>query len=86
MRAKWPSSQPVDENLSKSYEYLMSSSHSFRLRLKNHYNLLSKQGKSAKSPKIIAKPTHGTIYVAHEFPLWQSLVLKCLKDLYEVIF
>ena len=78
--AKWPVVKQVDEVLLQSFSYLMDASHSFRIRLKTYF---TQKGKD-KNKGPVAKPTHGTIYVAKKFPEWQSIILTTMKSLYEV--
>ena len=78
--SKWPVVTQVDEVLLQSFSYLMDASHSFRVRQKTYLTQKSKD----KNAKPIAKPTHGTVYVAKQFPLWQSIILNNMKALYEV--
>lgn len=61
----------------------MEAAHSLRLVLKNHMTpRRAKKGEAAPAP--IEKPTHAIIWVAKSFPPWQSTVLTCLKELYDV--
>ncbi|EDO40444.1 predicted protein, partial [Nematostella vectensis] len=79
LNADWPVAGDVDETLLKSAVYLTSSTHEFRLRIKN---LLAPKGKKQKDAPPPAKPTHGLVYVASSFPPWQHVTLTTLKQLY----
>lgn len=79
--SKWPAVKAVDEILLQSFAYLMDASHSFRIRLKTY--LTQKTKDKNKTP--VVKPTHGTIYVAKTFPVWQSVILNNMKALYQVL-
>jgi len=57
----------------------MDASHSFRLRLKTYF---TQKGKD-KNKAPVVNPTHGTIYVAKQFPKWQSIILNTMKAEYE---
>ncbi|XP_071120452.1 leucine--tRNA ligase, cytoplasmic-like isoform X1 [Mytilus edulis] len=76
MNESWPVSGPVDEKLIQMSQYLISSAHDFRVRLKQ----LTAPGKGKKLP---GKPTHATVWIAKSFPPWQVTVLTSLKTLYE---
>lgn len=80
MNAHWPQVDQVDEVLLKSFSYLLDVSHAFRLRLKTYQ--APPKGKDKKNEPL--KATHATVFVAKKFPLWQSIVLSNLKELYEV--
>ena len=47
-----------------------------RLRLK-----VALQPKKGKNAAPVTKPTHGTLYVAKQFPPWQHTVLTTLKSM-----
>ncbi|XP_048589324.1 leucine--tRNA ligase, cytoplasmic isoform X3 [Nematostella vectensis] len=79
LNADWPVAGDVDETLLKSAVYLTSSTHEFRLRIKN---LLAPKGKKQKDAPPPAKPTLGLVYVASSFPPWQHVTLTTLKQLY----
>ncbi|XP_072026389.1 leucine--tRNA ligase, cytoplasmic-like [Amphiura filiformis] len=79
LHVPWPVADKVDEVLLRASEYLETSAHEFRLRLKNVKNPSGK-GKKAVAPSI---PTHGTIYIAKTYPPWQSAVLSTMKKAYE---
>jgi len=71
--------------LIKSFEYLMDTAHSFRIRLKDFTSKSAGKGKGGKkeaAPKAVIKPSHATVYVAKKFPQWQELILKTLQDMY----
>ncbi|XP_071500839.1 LOW QUALITY PROTEIN: leucine--tRNA ligase, cytoplasmic-like [Diadema antillarum] len=76
MRAKWPEAGKVDEVLVRSSEYLMDTAHELRLRVKS-------MSQSKKKGAPAQKPTHGTIFVAKNFPPWQDSVMTKMKALYE---
>lgn len=76
MKATWPCLQPANENIRKSFEYLLDACHSFRLRLKNYLVQQTKSG--IKDPK----PTHAIIYVAKKFPSWQAVIINVMHQLY----
>lgn len=82
VEAKWPIAGSIDEIDIKRSCYLMDAAHSFRLFYKNYMAAASK-GKSS-TPAV--KPTHGTIFVAKQFPPWQSSVLITMKELYDVSY
>jgi len=84
MRASWPVSGDIDEGLLTSSQYLMECARDFRLRLKNMIAAANK--KKGKKPAADApppgKPTQGTVYIAKEYPPWQQVVLKTLRQMY----
>ena len=77
MNEAWPMTGPVDDKLIQMSQYLMTSAHDFRVRLKQ----LTAPG---KGKKLAGKPSHGTVWIAKSFPPWQSTVLTTLKTLYQV--
>lgn len=62
----------------------MEAAHSFRILLKNQLTVKKAKGKAAAPPPPEI-PTLGTIWVAKQFPPWQSTVLTSMKQLFEVI-
>ncbi|KAL1773754.1 leucine-tRNA ligase, cytoplasmic isoform X1 [Sigmodon hispidus] len=80
MNASWPVAGPVDEALIRSSQYLMEVAHDLRLRLKN-YMIPAKGKKTDKQPP--QKPSHCTIYVAKNYPLWQHITLSVLRNHFE---
>ncbi|XP_051019877.1 leucine--tRNA ligase, cytoplasmic [Acomys russatus] len=80
MHASWPVAGPVDESLIRSSQYLMEVAHDLRLRLKN-YMMPPKGKKTDKQPP--QRPSHCTIYVAKNYPLWQHVTLSVLRSHFE---
>ncbi|XP_036061111.1 leucine--tRNA ligase, cytoplasmic [Onychomys torridus] len=80
MNASWPVAGPVDESLIRSSQYLMEVAHDLRLRLKN-YMMPAKGKKTDKQPP--QRPSHCTIYVAKNYPLWQHVTLSVLRSHFE---
>ncbi|XP_027253795.1 leucine--tRNA ligase, cytoplasmic isoform X2 [Cricetulus griseus] len=80
MNASWPVAGPVDESLIRSSQYLMEVAHDLRLRLKN-YMMPAKGKKTDKQPP--QRPSHCTIYVAKNYPLWQHITLSVLRNHFE---
>ncbi|XP_058810679.1 leucine--tRNA ligase, cytoplasmic [Phymastichus coffea] len=81
LNASWPTVGEIDKILIQSSHYLMDAAHSFRVRLINHTTVkIKKSQKDSATP--IEKPTCGVIYVAKTWPIWQSLVLTIMKELY----
>lgn len=79
--AKWPAVGAIDEQKIQASEYFMNATYSFRQSLKQ--TVLVKGGKGAQKGKV-PKPTDGLIWVAKEFPPWQSCVLDTMRQLFEV--
>jgi len=79
-RARWPQAGPVDRVLLQSAEYLTTSVHDFRIKLKNH----KAPGKPRKgeAPRAVEPPTHGTVWIARTYPPWQSAVLTSLRQMH----
>ncbi|RWS26990.1 leucine--tRNA ligase: cytoplasmic-like protein, partial [Leptotrombidium deliense] len=83
VREKWPETpQETDANLQASYNYLIDSCHSFRIRLKAYFTSKTKSKDKSKSGTV-PKPTAATIYVAKKFPPWQQIILNILKEAYQ---
>ncbi|XP_040597808.1 leucine--tRNA ligase, cytoplasmic [Mesocricetus auratus] len=80
MNASWPVAGPVDESLIRSSQYLMEVAHDLRLRLKN-YMMPAKGKKTDKQPP--QRPSHCTIYVAKNYPVWQHITLSVLRKHFE---
>ncbi|KAM6148897.1 leucine--tRNA ligase, cytoplasmic [Erethizon dorsatum] len=80
MNASWPVAGPVDETLLRSSQYLMEVAHDLRLRLKS-YMMPAKGKKTDKQPPL--RPSHCTIYVAKNYPLWQHTTLMVLRNHFE---
>ncbi|XP_054158763.1 leucine--tRNA ligase, cytoplasmic-like [Oppia nitens] len=80
--SRWPQVVAVDDVLLQSFAYLMDATHSFRLRYKTFMTQKSKD-KTANKALAAKLPTHATIYVAKQFPQWQSIILTTMKTLYE---
>ncbi|XP_039630394.1 leucine--tRNA ligase, cytoplasmic-like [Polypterus senegalus] len=80
MRALWPVAGPVDEILIRSSQYVMETAHDLRLRLKNYMTPAKTKKGESKPPQ---KPSHCTIYVAQNYPLWQHVTLTLLRKHYE---
>lgn len=82
---RWPVTEDVDEDLYKSYEYLMDVSHEFRIRLKTFQLASLKSSKKSKASEIQGAPqkaSKATIYVARTFPVWQATISEALHELY----
>ncbi|KAG8128680.1 hypothetical protein E2320_015510 [Naja naja] len=80
MKASWPVPGVVDEVLVQSSQYLTEVAHDLRLRLKNYMA----PGKGKKGNKEVPqKPSHCTIYVAKNYPLWQHTTLSILRKHYQ---
>lgn len=82
LEAKWPEAGWIDESSVKASEYFIEAAHALRLHLKNH--MTPRRGKKDVGTAPVEKPTHAMVWVARSFPPWQSTVLTCLKELYEV--
>lgn len=87
LKATWPASGPVNEELVNSSIYLMDTAHEFRNRYKNFIQAKTKggKGKGKAAPTEAPAPfevTKATIYVAKTFPQWQQIILDTLKALY----
>jgi len=81
MNASWPVSGDIDHGLLTCSQYLMECARDFRLRLKNMIAAANK--KKGKNPSVgVGKPTQGVVYVAKEYPPWQQVVLKTLREMY----
>lgn len=79
---RWPETGEVDAKLIESSQYLLQCAHEFRVRLKHMVEGQNKKKK--KGPAEPAKkPTKSIVYVAKEYPPWQSTVLVTLKQLYD---
>ncbi|XP_030428570.1 leucine--tRNA ligase, cytoplasmic isoform X1 [Gopherus evgoodei] len=81
MKASWPVAGPVDEVLIRSSQYLMEAAHDLRLRLKNY--MAPPKGKKG-GKELPQKPSHCTIYVAKNYPLWQYTTLSVLRKHYQI--
>ncbi|KAL3267329.1 hypothetical protein HHI36_011460 [Cryptolaemus montrouzieri] len=79
--AQWPKAGPIDEIQIKSSQYLMDTAHSLRLHLKTY--LQGVKTKANPNPAPVPKPSIVELWVAKTFPLWQSIILNTLKQLYE---
>lgn len=80
MHASWPVAGPVDESLIRSSQYLMEVAHDLRLRLKNY--MMPAKGKKTDK-QLPQRPSHCTIYVAKNYPLWQHVTLSVLRNHFE---
>lgn len=80
--ANWPVVGDIDPVKIQASDYFMEAAHSFRLALKQ--SMTVKGGKGAAPKAKILKPTDGVIWVAKEFPPWQSCVLDTMRKLFEV--
>jgi len=84
MKAKWPSVGEIDHKLLSSNRYLMECTRDFRLRLKNMIEAQSKgKKKQNNGGGPLTPPSHGTVYIAKEYPMWQRTVLITLRRMYE---
>lgn len=79
--AQWPAVGAIDEQKIQASEYFMDATYSFRQNVKAA--MMVKAGKGAPKGKV-SKPTDGLIWVAKEFPPWQSCVLDTMRQLFEV--
>ncbi|XP_032668298.1 leucine--tRNA ligase, cytoplasmic isoform X2 [Odontomachus brunneus] len=79
--ARWPTVGDINEILIKSSQYLMSAAHTFRILLKN-YVTPKKPSKGKSDASAVEKPTQGIIWVAKTYPLWQSIVLTTMREMY----
>ncbi|KRZ18613.1 Leucine--tRNA ligase, cytoplasmic [Trichinella zimbabwensis] len=79
VHAKWPTVEPVVEELSKQCAFLEDALHDFRIRYKS--TIASKQKKAGKMP--VVKPNMAIIYVAAGYPPWQELTLTTLAKMHE---
>lgn len=61
----------------------MSAGHTFRILLKN-YVTPKKPSKGKSDASAVDKPTQGIIWIAKTYPLWQSIVLTTMRDMYAV--
>ncbi|KRT82169.1 tRNA synthetase, partial [Oryctes borbonicus] len=82
VKSKWPTIGKIDEILIKSSEYLMEAAHSFRVYLKTYLTPV-KPNKTNRNPTAPEKPNRVTIWVAKNYPAWQSCILTTMKQLYE---
>ena len=82
--ASWPKSEEPNQKYIQMFNYFIDACHSFRVRYKNFQQQALKGQKGANKFTTPVKPTHGTIYVARNFPRWQSLILTTLKQMYQV--
>lgn len=57
----------------------MDAAHSFRIYLKNHLTVKKPKEQAPKE-----KPNVGIVYVAKQYPQWQSIVLTTMKEMYLV--
>jgi leucyl-tRNA synthetase len=90
--ASWPSVPEPDTIVLKSVDYLLDTIHSFRLRLASHNAIATGSGKGGKdagkkkgketAAGPAGKATHGTIYVAEEYPKWQATILAHMHSFY----
>lgn len=78
--AKWPTVGEIDEKKIKTSEYFMAATYSFRQNIKQ---LTVVKGKAVAKGIKPLKPTEGLIWVAKEFPPWQSCVLDTMRELFE---
>lgn len=85
LRASWPVVPEPDRVLISAGSYLDQCAHDFRLRLKNFMAALVAKGAKSKGAANVpvAKPTHGTIWIAKSYPTWQSIILSTLKERFE---
>ena len=80
LRTRWPAAGTVDLAVIAQSQYLMDTARDFRLKLKNYSVVKTKGGKPAAP---VAPPTHGTVYVAKNYPAWQATVLDTLRQMYK---
>ncbi|KAI4462763.1 leucyl-trna synthetase [Holotrichia oblita] len=80
--SNWPTIGEIDQVLIKSSEYLMEAAHSFRVYLKT-YLTPPKPTKANPTPAAPEKPNRVTIWVAKNYPPWQSCILTTMQQLYQ---
>ena len=80
LHTRWPAAGDVDLTVIAQSQYLMDTARDFRLKLKSFSAVKTKGGKAAPPS---APPTHGTIYVAKNYPAWQATVLDTLRQAYK---
>nr|CAB3263393.1 leucine--tRNA ligase, cytoplasmic [Phallusia mammillata] len=73
MYARWPTAGEVDELAIRASDFVMSTAHDLRLRLKNR----KQNTKSVDS----GPPTHCIVYVAKSYPEWQRITIETLRRL-----
>jgi leucyl-tRNA synthetase len=76
MLARWPTSESVDEVLSKESSYFNEMSHDVRVRMKKMIELREKKGLK------VPHPEYAVVYVTDQYLPWQTLVLTTLQRLY----
>lgn len=84
LQAKWPSVGAIDSAKIQSSDYFMEATSSFRHLLKQSMAAKVGKGGAQLKGKSVAKPTDGLIWVAKEYPPWQSCVLDTMRQLFEV--
>lgn len=78
--ASWPVVGEIAADKIQCSEYLIEAAHSFRLSLRM---MQTAKGKAPVRSVAVPKSTDGIIWVAKEYPPWQSCVLDTMKQLYE---
>lgn len=87
--AKWPKAKQPNPTYLQQFSYFIDVCHSFRVRYKNYLAQCKKSGKQKQpnnSNDQPPKPTHATIFVAKNYPKWQSTILNTMKTMYKVNF
>lgn len=96
--AKWPKAKQPNRTYLQQFSYFIDVCHSFRVRYKNYLAQCKKSATMGKQKDQKSnanqqqqqqqppKPTHATIYVAKNYPKWQSTILNTMKTMYKVNF
>lgn len=84
LKARWPVVPQFDRVLINSGAYLNQVARDFRLRLKSYLTTTTSKGGQKANKTSFGKPTHGTVWIAKNYPLWQSIILDLLQEKYYV--
>lgn len=84
LKARWPTVPEFDPVLISAGAYLDQAARDFRLRLKTYLTAITVKGAKKGANTSVAKPTHGTVWIAKSYPLWQSIILSLLQERYDV--
>lgn len=84
LKARWPTVPEFDKVFISAGAYLEQAARDFRLRMKTYLTALTSKGAKKAANAPVAKPTHGTVWIAKSYPLWQSIILSLLQERYNV--
>ena len=84
LHSKWPVVFEIDHVLISAGKYINDTAHDFRLRLKAYLTAMSTKGGKKATSEPVVKPTHGTIWIAKEYPPWQSIIMTLLTERFQV--